>query len=218
MSHTTTCYHCGNRTPQAQVYEHTAKLLYEEIGDDRYYEPFAFFALTCATCGGLSLFGGFRHEVTERENPLSYHRLYPRGPEIVPPAHTVSEQDPLPRPVLRAYTRAWPLRHLNPSAFANQIRRALECLCKDQQAKGRHLADKLRDLARRNVFPPELAEIAHLVREVGNIGSHSSSREIDIWDAELIDELFCLIPRYVYLGRSHLRRMRQRLNMTGLQK
>lgn len=211
-AYTATCYHCGNRTPHAQVYEHTAQLLYEEVGDQRYYELFRFFVLTCGTCDGLSLFGGFQLEAGDNnEQPLSYSRLYPRGPGILPPVHTVNEHEPLPSRVLRTYTEAWPLRHLNPSAFANQIRRALEYVCEDQGAKGKSLADKLRDLATRNIFPPELADVANLVREVGNIGSHSSSREIDVWDAELIDELFCLILRYVYLGPSHLRRLRQRL-------
>ena len=144
--------------------------------------------------------------------PEMMRRLYPKGPEITPPEHTISPEDPVPASVRQTYADAWPLRHLNPAAFANQIRRCLEFVCDDKGSSGSTLDNKLRDLATRALLPLELADVAHLLREVGNIGSHASAREIDIWDAELIDELFCLIIRYVYLGPAHVRRMRERLN------
>ena len=70
-----------------------------------------------------------------------------------------------------------------------------------------------RSLAERHILPEELVEIASLIREVGNRGSHADHREVDIYDAELIDELFKLMIRYVYLGPAHVRRLRQRLSV-----
>jgi hypothetical protein len=206
------CYHCGNRTPHEEIGSHEAQLLFEQVDEKRFLEPYVFRTLACGTCRGLSLFGAFKLELEqETKGPEHLRRLYPRGPEITPEQHTVSPAMPVPAPVRRAYTDAWPLRHLNPAAFANQVRRCLEFVCEDKGASGRTLANKLRDLATRAVFPAELAVVADLLREVGNIGSHASAREIDVWDAELIDELFCLILRYVYLGPAHLQRMRERL-------
>lgn len=34
-----------------------------------------------------------------------------------------------------------------------------------------------------------------------------------MWDAELLDELFKMLLRFVYLGPSHAKRMRQRLSV-----
>lgn len=206
------CYHCGNRTPHDEVISHEAQLLFEQVYETNYTELFLFRAFACGTCRGISLFGEFRlHPEDELTPPERMRRLYPRGPEIAPPEHSVSPGSPVPALVQRTYADAWPLRHLNPAAFANQIRRCLEFVCENKGASGGTLAEKLRDLATREVFPSELAEVADLLREVGNIGSHASAREIDVWDAELIDELFCLILRYVYLGPAHVRRMRERL-------
>jgi hypothetical protein len=125
----------------------------------------------------------------------------------------MSPSRPIPEPILRAYAGAWPLRHVNPAAFANQIRRALEYVCQDRGAIGRSLAEQLRDLAQRSVFPPDLASTGDLLRQLGNIGSHATTDEIDAWDAELADELFVMILRYVYLVPAHISRMKQRMSM-----
>lgn len=153
-------------------------------------------------------------EVGDNASPRDYPILFPPGPDIVPPRHTlVSSASPIPGEVTKVYRDSWPLRHTAPSAFANQIRRALEFVCKDRGAAGNTLHQQLADLARRNVFPPELAEIADLVREVGNRGSHAEAQEVDVWDAELLDELFKTLLRFIYLGPSHAKRMRERLSV-----
>jgi hypothetical protein len=215
------CYHCGNRTPHRQLNMHVGRVVYEHIGDDKYEKPFVFFSLACGTCEGLSVFGGFENDAfsgpsSESPNPLSFRRLYPRGPDVQPPEHTVTPSSPIPEPVRRAYDDAWPLRHINPTAFANQIRRALEFVCKDRGATGRTLAEQLRDLSRRAVFPAELADTGDLLRQLGNIGSHASDHRIDMWDAELADELFRMILQYVYLVPAHVTRMKERLSVRSL--
>ena len=182
--------------------------------------PFRFVVLSCATCGGVNLVGGFIPDlpfVSGRPDDqipiMELPRLYPTGPDIVPPPHTVDVPNPVPKTVLDAYTKAWPLRHLAPGAFANQIRRALEFLCADQEAAGGNLHDQLKSLADRHIFPPEIVEVASLIRVLGNRGSHADSQEVDRYDAELVDELFRSILRYVYVGPAHARRLRVRLSV-----
>lgn len=207
------CYHCGNRTPHRLLLPYEAELQYEVYKKDRYLRPFDYCVLACTTCEGLSLVGGFRHELTSmglEPSPVTLPRLYPRGPSIIPPAHTVSGLD-IPLRALALYEDAWPLRHTVPSAFANQIRRALEIVCKDKGGRGRNLASQLEHLASSGVLPPGLAEMADLVRELGNRGSHAGAVDVDIYDAELMDELFRSILHYVYVGPAHVRRLRERL-------
>lgn len=206
------CCHCGNRTPHSRVFEHTGSVLYEVI-ERRYYEPFNFHCYVCGTCSGLSLLGCFAHEKPEQDDdapPLP--RLYPIGPDIDPPPHTVSGKNPIPLSVRHAFRQAWPLRHTAPAAFANQIRRTLEFICEDQQAQGKNLYQQLEDLASKGVFPGGLADIATLVRMLGNIGSHASEKEISIWDAELLDALFRMLLEYVYLGPARVKRLKARMS------
>jgi hypothetical protein len=211
------CYHCGNTTPHEGRLELAPQLHYDTVvtdeGEEELVAPFQYFVVTCGTCGGLSVYGGFWPDLPqERRTPVQQcPRLYPQGPQIMPPAHTLDSADVIPARILAIYEKAWPLRHTNPSAFANQMRRALEVICDDQKATGATLAVKLAKLASTGVFPPDLADTASLVRDVGNRGSHGGDRDVDTYDAELIDELLKLILRYVYIGPSHRRRLRIRL-------
>ena len=171
-------------------------MLWDEMPEP-IFDNFNFFAYVCETCEGLSLLGCFRIDEVERDfQAPPYPRLYPVGPDIDPPMHTVSGGNPIPEPVLRAYREAWPLQHTAPGAFANQIRRALEFICDERRASGNTLYERLQFLAASGAFPPGLVEVSTLIREVGNIGSHASEKEVSRWDAELLDALFRMILEY----------------------
>jgi hypothetical protein len=159
--------------------------------------------------------GGFRHQHSSGEpRPNEYPIIYPTEPDLMPPIHTVSGSQPtVPEEVLSAYATAWPLRMNAPNAFANQIRRALEFICKDKGAEGNTLYQQLEDLASRNEFPAELTDVAHLVRKIGNLGSHADENEVGYWDAELLDKLFRSIVHYVYILPAHSKRMRERMSL-----
>jgi hypothetical protein len=204
------CYHCGNKTPHRLVHEHSSQQMWDQIENDIITETFKWFTVICTTCEALSLRGGFAL-AEDGVSVTAADRLYPIGPEIVPPRHAVSPPDPVPEAVVNAYAAAWPLRHINPGAFANQIRRCLEFICNDQKAKGATLGHMLKDLAARGILPKDLITVADLLRDVGNIASHANAKTIDAWDAELVDELFKTIVRYIYIAPAQVRRMRQRL-------
>lgn len=208
------CRHCGNRSPHVEKFHDTGVQVYDYIEDEPFFERYETYVLACGTCGNLSVAAGFRNEYSMGDpKPGEYPIVYPVGPDILPPAHTLGGERPtIPEAVTKVYKLAWPLRMTAPSAFANQIRRALEYVCQDQGASGATLYQQLQDLASRSIFPPDLAAVADLIREVGNRGSHAGPHELDTWDAELLDELFRSILRYVYLVPAHAQRMRERLD------
>lgn len=205
------CGHCGNRTPLRKECVWRGQELMDFRNGEPDRAPYVFAMYSCETCQGASLFGlsALTSEslVNKRMEPL-----YPRGPSLAPPQHTVvGATSPIPEDVARAFMAAWPLRHTNPTAFANQIRRALEFVCKDRGAVGTTLHAQLMNLAKREVFPAGLAETASLIKEVGNEGSHAG-RDIDPWDAELLEELFRSIVDYVYVAPARIARLKQRLS------
>ncbi len=208
------CASCGNTTPQTLRFEYSPSLVFDEIPQPA-YDVFDYAIYSCETCGALTLLGDFRNEQQEDldqfQPPLS--RLFPKAAEISPPAYTVNPPSPIPLEVLNAYVTAWPLRHLNPGAFANQIRRAIEFICKQKRAKGKDLYDQLKDLSNRGVLPKGLSDVAHLIRKLGNIGSHATKKEISRWDAELLDSLFLMVIEYVYVGPARLRRLKKRMKL-----
>jgi hypothetical protein len=206
------CRHCGNKTPHSKQFMHSYNKLFESINNEEIFEKYNLFAVACGTCNGLTLLGGFVLESSD-DRPGKFPILYPAGPNLLPPIHTLASKQPVPDRVMQTYLQAWPLRHTAPSAFANQIRRAIEFICIDKSALGNNLYEKLKDLAIRAVFPSNLADTAELIRQMGNRGSHAESAEIDIWDAELLDDLFRTIVQYVYISPSQAERMRSRLGL-----
>lgn len=204
------CNHCGNLTPHTlhSTYQHS--MYFDETEDEKLYEPYTWLTYTCGTCGGLTIYGGFFEFYTDYKS-LSQHRLYPRGDELLPPAHTLLPFNPVPEKILKIYQEVWPLRKRAPVAFVGQVRRLLEHVCIDQKAKGKDLFEKLKNLSSKGVFPGYFTQITDLLRKVGNMGSHAMEEDLSIWDAELIDDFFRSIIEYVYIAPSRIRRMESRL-------
>ena len=177
------CYHCGNKTPHRLISTHCGQELYENIDGHRYHEDFQYNLYQCPTCKGISIYGDFLNY--PRNECLSERRIYPLGSLLLPQDHKLASSNCVPVQILRIYEEIWPLRHIAPNAFAGQIRRALEFICKDKKAEGKTLYQQLKHLVTQGTFPGYFSEITDLMRHTGNIGSHASQEEIDFWDAEL---------------------------------
>jgi hypothetical protein len=203
------CYNCGNTVPLSHVATHESRLLYEHIDNRRHYEKYELSIYRCPTCDGLSVYGDFA-EYPQHQSLVAKRQL-PIGPALLPPAHMLASRDCIPERIVRAYEEIWPLRCLAPTAFVGQIRRALEYVCQDQHATGKSLAAQLEDLARRGTFPGNFREITHYIRKAGNIGAHATETDMDVWDAETLDDFFRSIIEYVYIAPSKLARFTKRM-------
>jgi hypothetical protein len=202
------CYHCANTVPHKRVTTIRGQELYEQDDRRRYLEDFDYDVYRCPTCQGVSFFGDFA--AYPMHKTLSEQRLYPSGAALLPKPHKLASKECVPKHILKLYEEIWPLRHIAPSAFAGQIRRGLEFICKDQKAEGAALFQQLKNLTSRGVFPGAFAELTDLMRQIGNLGSHATEREVDFWDAELLDDFFRSIVEYVYIMPSKIARLKQR--------
>lgn len=162
------CYHCGNRTPQKNVGYKRGQELFDHLNGQRKSEDFDYHLYQCLTCNGISLYGDFVYSTCDS---MEACLLYPRSNRLVPERHKVDSPDCVPKKIVKIYDEIWPLRHIAPNAFAGQIRRALEFICHDQNALGKTLFEKLKDLVNRGTFPGYFYEITDLMRQIGNIGS-----------------------------------------------
>ena len=202
------CYHCANTVPQQRVGSYQGQQLYEHFDGRRFNEDFAYDLYQCPTCRGISIYGDFvkyPHCKT-----LAARRIYPRGSHLLPESHKLASKDCVPQHIIKLYEEIWPLRHIAPNAFAGQIRRALEFICRDQKAQGSNLFQQLKDLVARGTFPGYFAEITDLMRHIGNLGAHAGDEDIDFWDAELLDDFFRSVVEYVYIAPSKIERLKQR--------
>lgn len=204
------CYHCGNRVPQKRVGYQRGQELFEHIDGARHAEDFDYILYECPTCQGVSIYGDFA--AYPRADSMERKRIYPQGCHLLPDDHKVASINCIPQRILKTYEEIWPLRHIAPNAFAGQVRRALEFICRDQSAQGRTLFDQLKDLVTRGTFPGYFSEVTDLMRQIGNLGAHAGDDEVDFWDAELLDDFFRSVVEYVYVVPSKIDRMKQRIS------
>jgi len=170
------CYHCGNRVPLKRVGYQRGQELYEHIDGQRYSADFDYFLYQCPTCQGISIYGDFTDY--PRTDSMERQRIYPRGSQLIPEAHKVASVACIPERIVKIYEEIWPLRHIAPNAFAGQVRRALEFICRDQAAKGKTLFEQLKDLVSRGAFPGYFSEVTDLMRQIGNLGAHAGESEV----------------------------------------
>lgn len=204
------CGHCGNITPHERIFDYVHPMVFEQFDDELLNADFTWLCYRCGTCGGLNVFGDFLMDST---SDISRTRLHPKASSILPPAHLLSPGQPIPTKVYNVYREIWPLRHRSPAAFVAQIRRLLEYICDDKSASGKDLFEKLNDLVEKGVVLGCFSEMTDLLRRVGNLGSHATDMELDIWDAELVDDVFRSVVDAVYVAPARLERMKERMRM-----
>jgi hypothetical protein len=202
------CPHCNNVTPHQYIVDCAVNKLYDEIkvddGENQIIiEKFVYYFLQCSTCQDYSLIGGFELELPQ--SPSQYPVLYPESDEL---------GLDVPQKIVKVYREASRIRHQAPNAYAGQIRKALEFLCKDQNASGSNLYKQINSLVVKGIIPPTLAEMTSLIRLLGNLGVHATDDDVNVWDVQLIDDFFRSIVEYVYVAPSKIARLKSRLEQS----
>ena len=209
------CSHCGSITLQTLAYQYKAPLLFDTLDDESIYEDFEFLVYICTICNAPILYGDFTINYKEGSNlPI----LYPTGSSLLPPSYLVMREEIVPAHLQQLYSEIWHMKRRSPTAFVAQVRRALEFICNDQNASGRNLANKLKDLINKGVFPEKIGDITDLLRIFGNLGAHYSEEKINVWDAESIDDFFRLVVEYVYIIPAKVKLMRYLAKKTDIRK
>ncbi len=191
------CNHCGNNTSQKVLFTHIgSEIAYIPNGDEVSFE--VEYRLTeCGTCENISLYGK-----PEFDDHLFGHVLYPRQSNL---------SSSIPAEIRKVYDEAKLISKLAPNAFAVQIRRALEFLCKDKKISGKNLSGQLKEMAKQGLIPPILATMTDGIRILGNIGAHASNMGVKSEDISLIDDFFKAILEYVYVAPNKIEVFKKRL-------
>ena len=196
------CPHCSNKAPQRLV--HTQRYMERtwlaELGEESEPEPWSTFVAVCETCDHVLLYdnpGDMHKDVEFHLGNLEFPK---RGLHVS-----------VPSPIRTIYDEASRIKALAPNAFAVQIRRALEALCDDRNARGRNLFSQLKDLSKKNEIPSVLVDLADTLRLLGNVGAHSGNQSVHPLQAFQIDEFFRVLVEYVYVAPNKLAAFRKRL-------
>jgi hypothetical protein len=163
--------------------------------------PAVYFVAECETCHELLVYLA--------EAYIPEDNMFPDAGLIWPDPGLLGRG--VPDVVKEIYEEAARIRNLAPNAFAVQIRRALEALCDDREAKEGSLFDRLNDLAQKNEIPPVLSEMSDVLRLLGNIGAHASQQAVKPGHVRVIDEFFRAIVEYVYIAPQKIKQLKDHL-------
>lgn len=202
------CPHCGHPTVQRLRLELET---HESLWSDAAHEEdnvgmidCCHYIAVCTTCNGAVVYDWhWLRDKTEEPDFWTAKLAWPSVFDL--PFAT-------PDSVNRTYQSAVRIKQQAPDAFATQIRKTLEAICKEQGIKEGRLAARLDELVQRVDLPLSLAQMSDVLRHLGNVGAHEDPRNITRSQAEVIDSFCRAIIEYIYGARVALARFRTELD------
>lgn len=146
--------------------------------------------LACPKCKEITIRSGWWHDMMESED---WHGeiIYPRERQGI---------DGLPPAVEQEYQAAEQVSHISANAYAVLLGRVLDVVCDDRKANGKTLHERLSDLANRHEIPKILADIAHQLRQLRNVGAHADLGTLTEDEVPVLAALCRAVLEYVYLA------------------
>ena len=141
---------------------------------------------------------------------IDFETGYEVEEELLYPANIITTEG-LPEKVRKSFEAALRVRNVEPNAFAVLIGRTLEFICKDRNAKGKNLNEKLDYLSSIQDIPGSLAKMAHSIRALRNIGAHASDDNITESDVPVLIQFTESILDYVYRAPARLEAVKRRI-------
>src|SRR5712691_5533290 len=162
--------------------------------------------MQCETCYEISVYQECYSTVDGTQHS-NYKRkvLYPISRPELPN---------LPVKIEKAYRAALKVQKVEPNACAVLVGRTLEAACNHEKAPGRVLAEKLTYLANAGRIPQTLAEMAHHLKELRNLGAHDAEDTVTEEDVPIILDFLEAILEYLYVAPAKVAAVQARLKKT----
>ena len=184
------CRHCGNISKMEIL--GTVEKKFEEYDPDYgplYYGGTYWNVLECPACEKDNVVRYDWHDSMESDDEVKYEFLYPQNPTY--PLGLTDE-------ILKAYLAAEKVKVIDVNAYAILVRRLLELVCLDREAKGKTLALMLEDLSNKGEIPEKLVKVAKGLKDFGNVGAHAGSGKLSKQEIPIVTALCKAILEYVY--------------------
>ncbi len=138
------CPRCGNLTTLRLEQEYEIEEdIYDEYNQYATFGYNCYYLFCCSSCNRVSIYAYFfTNPVDEKISELDL--IYP----LVKDASYY-----LPEEVKKNYLEAKKIQNISAVSFAILIRKSLEQICRDKNAKGSNLSVMIKDLSKREILP-----------------------------------------------------------------
>jgi hypothetical protein len=187
------CGHCGNPRDLQEVAKGEIDT---EVAEDPRYGRHVIWAeyvavKRCPRCDQLTIYTYYSYDGSPS------YVIYPRPRDLTA----------LPENIRIEYDKAQKAKLVDRGFYALALRRVLEAICSYKGAQGGNLYQKLKYLVDMKSLPEQFAELAHYLREIGNLGAHVGDIEILESDVEAATDFIEAILEYLYIAPAKLKRV-----------
>lgn len=197
------CGHCTNYSKMEVIgYVSDDKSEYHEgYGPMNYGTTYK--VLKCPACEKINIVTYDWHEDMESEVEVTYTVLFP-----------INQNIPLglPKEISQAYVAAEKVKSIDVNAYAILMRRLLEMVCLDRQAKNDTLFKMLKELATKGEIPAKLVDVAMGLKNFGNVGAHAGTGNLTKNEIPIVQDLTKAILEYVYSAPHLAKAAEEKLN------
>ena len=205
-----TCYHCLNtglmKILHREIYQEYE--YWDDIGDDcTPGDEYTWLLLSCPVCGKLTLF-----ETVDNSYgcTTSSNVIYP----ICSINCTV-----VPDNIRTAFESALKVKKIDLAICSLALRRVLEAICKDKNAKGKTLEEMIKDMISSGTLPPMFDDACWIIRQLGNSAAHADKKTFSSYQVDQTIEFIQSIINYLYSLPRNIKMLRTKIeeekNTTG---
>ena len=197
------CSNCDNETLM-EIHARNKIENGDLLGDSYYYDEQV--VLKCPSCKNYNIINAYWDssygKVTESKKYEDIYCgdnvyetiLYPVVSELSNGANGI-----VPNDILKTFRKSLELKPVDSESCLVKLRKTLELICKDKNAIGRNLNDKLKKLFELGILPPTLKSASNITRKLWNMGAHESDIEISTTELSSTIKLVEYIIKYIYI-------------------
>lgn len=211
------CQHCNNKNALMYVVDMHKHENGEILSDSYFYDMDV--VLFCPSCNNYSLIRAYWDNTYEKNIDVDEYDIY--NGDMVEETYlypvvsklTSKNKKYFPREVINNFDKAIELKSVDEASCLIKLRITLEMICNDQEAKGKTLYEKILYLSENGILPKTLNAASTLTKDLGNIGAHESSVEINLTELISVIELVEYIIQYIYVLPNEIEELENKFNL-----
>jgi len=205
----TICSQCGNKGIHKVLKCHQkTSIIHTDREEEDFWSEDNYFILECPVCKNISFFRKSTYEFDElNEGDYKY------TDKMLYPVKSYEEYG-VPEDILNAFISAKKTYLFDDSICALSLRRVIELICKNKNAIGNNLAEMVKDLITKNIFPPTFDISLKYIREIGNEGAHEYRLSVSKFELHTLLGIVNDIIYFLYTVPAKIKSLEGKINNT----
>ena len=206
-NHPYTCYSCGNTGVLNKIaafdnstYEYHENEAGTVIGQSL-VENTEWYLFRCPVCGNPVLVSSYGYSGMP-ENSEEVIIEYPKVDICY---------DGVPPKIKNAFESAVKTKGIDKAICLLSLRRTLEMICKDKNAKGRNLESKINNLIEEKVLPEMMNDAFWIIRQNGNDAAHADDVYFTEYEVQEVIKYVAIIIDYLYSLPIRMAKLKNRI-------